>query len=101
MSDVQFDDVVALALRLSLAEQAKLMERLAAAMHEVLSPPEATDETPWTDEEIAEMMKIEPLSGAEIVAAGLTGGWADMGIADSAEWVNEQKRNRPIEGRCL
>jgi len=40
------------------------------------------------------MMKVEPMTGAEIVAAGLTGGWADMGIADGAEWVNEQKRKR-------
>jgi hypothetical protein len=82
MSDIEFDAVVELALQLSPAEQAHLMERLAAAMHEALTADEAADETPWSDEEIAEMMKIEPKTGAEIIAAGLTGGWADMGIND-------------------
>jgi hypothetical protein len=65
MSDVQFDEVVELALQLSPAEQARLMERLAAAVHDVLASDGEPEETPWTDDEIAEMMKIEPMSGAE------------------------------------
>ncbi len=92
MSEVQFDEVVMLALQLPPAEQARLMERLAAAVRDALT--ETIDETPWTDEEIAEMTKTEPLTGAEIVAAGLTGGWADLDISDGAAWVNEQKRKR-------
>lgn len=46
-----------------------------------------------TQEELDELLRVEPLTGAEIVARGLLGGWEDMGIIDSAEWVNEQKRN--------
>lgn len=94
MSDVQVDNVIALALQLSPAEQARLMERLAAAMVDALSPYNAADDTPWTDEAIAGMMQVEPKTGAEIVAAGLLGGWADMDIEDGAAWVNEQKRKR-------
>lgn len=39
------------------------------------------DDEPFTDEEIARMVAevgSEPLTGAEIVARGLLGGWADM-----------------------
>jgi hypothetical protein len=52
------------------------------------------DNTPLTAEEIAELMRIEPLSPAEIAAEGLLGTWADLNISDGAEWVNEQKRKR-------
>jgi hypothetical protein len=97
MSDVPFDEIVDLALQLSMAEQARLMERLAAAMHDALT---ADDQlSPWTDEEIAEMMKVQPMTGAEIVAAGLTGGWRDLNISDGADWVNEQKRRRKEKRR--
>ena len=51
--------------------------------------------TPWTDEEIREMTRIEPKTGAEIVAdirAGLIGdSWKDIGVS-GAEWVDEQRR---------
>ena len=40
------------------------------------------------------ILGAEPLTGAEIVARGLTGGWEDIGIADSVAWVEEQKRKR-------
>jgi hypothetical protein len=52
------------------------------------------DDQPWTDEEIKELMRVEPMTGADIVAAGLTGGWDDMGIQDSLEWVQELRRKR-------
>jgi hypothetical protein len=55
------------------------------------------DTTPtsgWSPQELAEALRIEPLTGAEIVAAGLAGGWKDMGIVDSAEWVERQRRGR-------
>lgn len=48
----------------------------------------------WTDEEIAEMIHIEPMTSIEIVAAGLTGGWEDMGITDSVAWLKEQREKR-------
>lgn len=94
MADVQFDDVVELALQLSPAERARLVERLTAEMQTVLTDEEPLNEQPFTDAEVAEMFKIQPMTGAEIVAAGLLGGWSHLDIADGAEWVNEQKRKR-------
>lgn len=100
MSDAQFDEVVALALQLPPVEQARLMEQLAAAMHDVLaSDVHEKDDTLWTDAEIAELANIEPMTGAEIIEAGLIGTWADLDIKNSAEWVNEQKRKRKEKRR--
>ncbi|MBI5666706.1 MAG: hypothetical protein HZC41_01750 [Chloroflexi bacterium] len=52
------------------------------------------EERPWTDEEIRELTKVAPKTGAEIVAAGHIGGWEDDGITDSVAWVEEQRRKR-------
>ncbi len=96
MSDIEFDEVMEKALRLSPEEQARLMERLAVSVRAVLdkdTAPEAPEAT-WTPEEVAELMKVEPLPPAEVVALGLLGTWADLGITDGADWVNEQKRKR-------
>jgi len=48
----------------------------------------------WTAEEIAEALKVQPLTGAEIVAAGLTGGWKDEVAEGGAEWVERTRRER-------
>lgn len=93
MSDLPFDEIVDLALQLAPVEQLRLMERLAAAVSESLTS-NTVAENPRTQAEIEALIKIEPMTGAEIVAAGLLGGWADEGIQDGAEWVNEQKRKR-------
>ena len=53
----------------------------------------------WSTEELAEALRIEPLTGAEIVAAGLTGGWKEAGIDDSLRWVEEQRHRRQEERR--
>jgi len=53
----------------------------------------AGEECPWTDEEIQEMMRVTPKTGAEIVALlEQEGGWENLGITDGAEWVQEQRR---------
>jgi len=52
------------------------------------------EDRPWTDEEIQEMLRPHPKTGAEIVAAGHTGGWEHYGITDGGEWVKEQRRKR-------
>ena len=53
------------------------------------------EERPWTDEELAELMKTTPKTGAEIAAeikAGLLGeGWSHIKVS-GAEWVEEQRR---------
>ena len=48
----------------------------------------------WTPEELERAVKVEPMTGSEIVKAGLTGGWEGLGITDSVEWVEEQRRKR-------
>ena len=52
------------------------------------------EEAPWTDEEIAEMLHPEPMTGAEIAQHPSIGSWADKGIEDSVKWVKEQRRKR-------
>lgn len=49
---------------------------------------------PLTDEEMAYYLTQEPMTGHEIVEAGLVGGWEHKGITDSVEWVKEQRRKR-------
>lgn len=60
------------------------------------------EERPWTDEEIREMMHFEAKTGAEIarMIKEEGGGWEDMGITDSAEWVDELRR-KELERRRL
>ena len=54
------------------------------------TPPESTWELrPRTEEEIRDALTFKPATGAEIMASGVFGTWSDMGIADSAVWVEE------------
>ena len=55
---------------------------------------EIPEEPAWTEDELKRALEITPMTGAEIIAAGLTGGWADQGITDSVAWVEEQRRKR-------
>ena len=48
----------------------------------------------WSEVEVAALIDPQPMTGQEIIAAGLTGTWADLGIEDGAEWVNAQKAKR-------
>jgi hypothetical protein len=48
----------------------------------------------WTTEEIAEALKVQPRTGAEILAAGLTGGWQEEIAESGAEWVERRRRER-------
>lgn len=83
---------------LTSVERLAVLEALASMVRADHEPPSAVapddDEPPLTREELAALLQVEPLSGAEIVARGLTGTWAHLGISDGAEWVNEQKRKR-------
>lgn len=51
-----------------------------------------SDDVEWTDEEIAEMMRPEPKTGAEIADSDVIGSWADLNIHDSQAWVEAQRR---------
>jgi hypothetical protein len=46
----------------------------------------------WSEQELADALKIEPLRGAEILAAGLAGGWE--GVERGADWVARRRRAR-------
>ncbi len=48
----------------------------------------------WLPKNIESALNVEPLTGAEIVKAGLLGGWEDQGIGDSEAWLQEQRRRR-------
>lgn len=56
-----------------------------------------TEEVPptWTAEEVKELMlPVEPMTPAEIVAAGLHSAWESKGIEDSEAWVREKRQAR-------
>lgn len=92
-SSDQFQEALTLALQLSPSERLAMIEELAASFgDEAFASDE--DDAPFTPEEIAELMRVEPLPPAEVVAQGLLGTWADKNIEDGAAWVNEQKRKR-------
>jgi hypothetical protein len=41
-----------------------------------------------------EALRTEPMTGEEIVRAGLLGAWKDEGITDGSAWVEEVRRKR-------
>lgn len=51
----------------------------------------------WTPEELDRALEIVPLTGAEIVRGGLTGGWAERGISDGEDWVQAMRQRRREE----
>jgi hypothetical protein len=60
---------------------------------------EVAPEAGWSSAELAHALKIEPMTGAEIIAAGLAGGWESEGIEDGGEWVDRQRRRRREQRR--
>lgn len=63
----------------------------------ISADPDVTeDDITWSDAEIQQLLKPkQSLTGKQIVEkhlkTGVIGSWADMGIEDGAEWVNQQK----------
>ncbi|HBL27176.1 MAG TPA: hypothetical protein DD490_10110 [Acidobacteria bacterium] len=53
----------------------------------------------WTVGEIEQALATAPLTGAEIVRGGFTGGWAGREIADGEDWVRAQRERRREERR--
>lgn len=97
-----YDEVIDAALNLERGDQVRLVQRIVAELGESSHSEATANETlrqeeaeaPYTKEEIAEMLRSEPVSGAEIAASDAIGSWADLGITDSEAWLNEQKRKR-------
>lgn len=48
----------------------------------------------FTPDEIQDLLTFTPTSGADVVAAGLVGGWEDKNITDPVAWVEEQRRKQ-------
>jgi hypothetical protein len=48
----------------------------------------------FTEEELKELLTFTPTSGADVVAAGLVGGWEDKGITDPVAFVEELRRKQ-------
>ena len=86
----RFEEILTEALELSPLERITLIERLAASFAATVRD----QSQPLSEPELAELMRVEPLSPEEIAAQGLLGTWADQGVEDGAEWVNERKRQR-------
>jgi hypothetical protein len=55
---------------------------------------EIPSDTEWTSADLDRVLQTAPMTGAEIVKAGLLGGWEDSGISDGAGWVDEQRQTR-------
>jgi hypothetical protein len=49
-------------------------------------------EASWTREDLDRVLTTAPMTGAEIVKAGLLGGWE--GAPDGVAWVDEQRQKR-------
>ncbi len=100
MADMPFEEVLNNALQLDSAELARLMERLASALHERLAENTADEGAAdaieaYTPEEVVEMLRPgKKLTFDELIEQGILGGWADMGINDSEEWIQTQRRKR-------
>jgi len=81
-------------------EKRLLFEYVTDSIQPTPQPEDSTDEEAgFTEEEIREMLIPKPgLTGKEIVekhlASGVIGSWADMGIEDSVEWLEQQRAKR-------
>src|SRR5688572_7211671 len=104
MSDAALEQVIALALELSMSEQARLLERVAANLAREVdeTEPRVTVEIAWTEEELADLLKPGvPRTGAEIAAMIQSGefdsaSWAEMinpQITDPVAWVKALRRD--------
>lgn len=68
------------------AQQARLLH-IVEAME-----PDGEDLTPPSEEEMRELLTFTSKTGAEIVAAGLLGGWEHKGIEDPVAFLEEIRR---------
>jgi len=93
MATSELDKIIQMVDSLSDEERQLLVEHIIDSIQPV-SQDDYKEEVEFTEEEIAEMLTPEPMTGREIVEAGLTGGWADMGIEDSVEWLKQQRDQR-------
>jgi hypothetical protein len=49
---------------------------------------------PIVEDELGSPLTTEPRTGAEIIAAGVIGGWSEEEISDGQSWVDSRRRER-------
>jgi hypothetical protein len=49
---------------------------------------------PLQPDELSYLLTTEPLPGADIIEAGLIGGWSEEEIPDGQAWVDSQRQKR-------
>jgi hypothetical protein len=78
--------------RLNAAQQQLVLD-FRRRLADQAEPMASADDQPLTDAEIEAHMRVEPKTGAEIVAR-LGEGWEDQGITSGAEWVEALRRKQ-------
>jgi len=79
--------------------EVQLSEKLGNGRLEVQLPDDLTPgdvqvrvDLPYTQTELDEALHFQPVTGAAIAASGVVGAWSDLGITDSAAWVEALRR---------
>lgn len=94
MTDQEFDELAIRVEALPLVQRVRLAEHILAGVRQAITPPAPVEE-PWTEEEVRAMLSNNhPKTLHEIAQSPLVGAWADMGIEDSVQWVEEQRAKR-------
>ena len=100
MATPELDKIYQMIDSLSDREKRLLFNYVSSSIQSTSESDDSTDEqVGFTEEEIKEMLAPKPaLTGREIVEkhlkSGEIGSWADMGITDSVEWLQEQRAKR-------
>ncbi len=76
-------------------------DEVEVTIHTAVPEPASDEDVTWTEAEIADIMSrlnSTPMTGKDAYESGLLddviGSWADMGIDDPVEWLEEQRRKR-------
>ncbi len=95
MTNKELDVLTQQVEKLSPSEQLLLIERIVALLRtraSVQDEPAADELETWEQYELQALLNDhQPMTTSEIVAAGLFGGWEDLGIEDSLAWVQAQR----------
>ena len=93
MASAQLEQIYQMVDSLSEQERQLLLEHITGSS-QVETQPSQEDVT-YTEAELAALLEPEePLTGRQIVEKGLLGGWKDLGIEDSVEWLEQQRAKR-------
>jgi hypothetical protein len=91
---MSLNDILALVKPLDTASKRQLIDEIKAMVSAEHLPQPTASDTAWTQEEIEAVINPQPKTGAEIIAAGLTGTWQHLSEQDTVEWLNARKSER-------